>query len=116
MWLEEHGDYLYRYAMSRVHDQEVAQDLLQETLLAGLKGVESFAGRSAVRTWLVGILKHKVIDHIRREIRGRSLINVVENDPTSFFFNENGSWNESVHAWRENPEDLLKSEQFQQVL
>ncbi len=115
-WLKEHGDYLYRYAMSRLHNEELAQDMLQETLLAGWKGYAKFAGQSSIRTWLVGILKHKIIDYIRREIRTRNLKNAVESDPTSAFFNANGSWSEAPNAWKENPEDLCKNEQFHKTL
>ncbi len=115
-WLNKHGDYLYRYAMSRLHNEELAQDMLQETLLAGWKGYSKFAGQSSIRTWLVGILKHKIIDHIRREIRGRNLTESVESDPTSTYFNANGSWNESPAAWKDNPEDLCSSDEFHQAL
>jgi len=116
VWLNEHGDYLYRYAMSRLHNEELASDLLQETLLAGWKGFARFAGQSSIRTWLTGILKHKIIDHIRHEIRERKLAEAVENDPTSVYFNENGSWSEAPKAWKENPEELCSSEQFHAVL
>ncbi len=115
-WLKEHGDYLYRYAMSRLHNEELAQDMLQETLLAGWKGYDRFAGQSSIRTWLVGILKHKIIDYIRREIRGRNLTEAVESDPTSAYFNASGGWNESPEAWKDNPEDLFKNEQFHNIL
>ncbi len=115
-WLNAHGDYLYRYAMSRMHDSEIAQDLIQETLLAAWRGYDNFAGQSTIRTWLVGILKHKIIDHIRKEIRGRDLNDVAGSDPTSAYFNQDGSWSESPHAWRDNPEALLNNEQFQQTL
>ena len=115
-WLSEHGDYLYRFAMSRLHNEEIAADMLQETLLAGWKGFASFSGQSSIRTWLTGILKHKIIDHIRREIRGRSLNDRIENDPTSAYFNANGSWNEAPNAWKDNPEDLYSSEQFKTTL
>jgi len=116
IWLNEHGDYLYRYAMSRLHNEELASDMLQETLLAGWKGYARFAGQSSIRTWLVGILKHKIIDHIRREIRDRKISEAVENDPTSIYFNDNGSWSEAPNAWKENPEALCESEQFQTIL
>jgi len=115
-WLSEHGDYLYRYAMSRLHDEELAADLLQETLLAAWKGRDSFSGDSSLRTWLTGILKHKIIDHIRREIRSRNLTEAVESDPTSSMFNADGSWAEAPRAWKENPEELAESEQFRKVL
>ena len=115
-WLTDHGDYLYRYAMSRLHDSELAADMLQETLLAAWKGHKSFSGDSSVRTWLVGILKHKIIDHIRKEIRERKLSEAVESDPTTAMFNVDGSWVDAPQAWKENPEDLAENEQFRKIL
>lgn len=115
-WLSDHGDYLYRYALSRLHDDEQAADMVQEALLAAWKGRENFAGSSTVRTWLVGILKHKIIDHIRKEIRGRKLTEAVESDPTSSMFNADGSWAEAPANWSDSPESLVKNDQFHQVL
>lgn len=115
-WITEHGDYLYRFAISRLHDEEVAADLLQETLLAAWKGRDSFAGNSSVRTWLAGILKHKIIDHVRKQIRDRNLTERAESDPTSRYFNNNGSWSEAPQAWNESPETLCRNEQFKSVL
>lgn len=116
LWLKDHGDYLYRYAMSKLHDEEVASDMVQEALLAAWKGWDNFAGNSSVKTWLVGILKHKIIDHIRKEIRTRKLTEAVESDPTSALFNANGSWVEAPASWSDSPESLVKSDQFNQVL
>ena len=69
VWVDAHGDYLYRYALMRVRDTAVAEDLVQETLLAALQSRHAYAGRSAERTWLTGILKHKLVDHFRRASR-----------------------------------------------
>jgi len=90
--------------------------MVQETLLAAWRGWEKFAGKSSVRTWLVGILKHKIIDHIRKEIRDRKLTEAVESDPTSSLFNADGSWVDAPTSWKENPEELCGSEQFQRIL
>src|ERR1017187_236090 len=68
-WVEEHGDYLFKYALMRLRDQAKAEDAVQETFLAALKGGKSFAGRSAEKSWLVGILKNKIYDHFRRASR-----------------------------------------------
>jgi RNA polymerase sigma-70 factor (ECF subfamily) len=65
-WFEEHGDYLYAFAYSRSNDPQAAEDLVQETLLAALKATHAFQGQSSERTWLVGILKHKLIDWLRK--------------------------------------------------
>lgn len=116
LWLKDHGDYLYRYAMSQLHHEELAADMVQETLLAAWKGWKNFAGNSSVKTWLVGILKHKIIDHIRKEVRGRKLVEAIESDPTSSMFNADGSWAEAPANWSGNPESLAKNAQFHQVL
>src|SRR5918994_3449140 len=68
-WLDDHGDYLFKYAVFRLRDDSAAEDAVQETFLAALKAYEKFEGRGSERTWLVGILKHKVVDHFRRAVR-----------------------------------------------
>lgn len=115
-WLEEHGDYLFRFSMSRLHNEELAADMVQETLLAAWKGREHFQGNSTVRTWLVGILKHKITDHIRHEIRNRNLADAVENDPTSAYFDASGHWQTAPAAWNEDPEKTYRNDQFRMVL
>ena len=71
-WVEEYGDYLFKFALVRLRDSAKAEDMVQETFLAALKGQQSFAGRSAEKSWLVGILKHKVLDHFRKTSREAS--------------------------------------------
>jgi RNA polymerase sigma-70 factor (ECF subfamily) len=65
-WVELHGDYLFRYAMMRLRDAAKAEDAVQDTFLAALKGGKNFAGRSAEKSWLVGILKNKICDYYRK--------------------------------------------------
>jgi RNA polymerase sigma-70 factor (ECF subfamily) len=72
-WLAVHGDYLFNLAVGQVRDPLVAEDLVQDTFLAALKARDRFAGRSSDRTWLVGILRHKIFDHLRRVCRERSV-------------------------------------------
>jgi len=116
LWLQEHGDYLFRYGLSRLHNEELASDMVQETLLAAWRGHERFKGDSSLRTWLVGIMKHKIIDHIRKEIRNRKINDRLENDPTSTLFSEDGSWQHSPAAWHDNPEDRCNDSQFRGIL
>jgi RNA polymerase sigma-70 factor (ECF subfamily) len=68
--LKDYRRYLHRYALQQVRDPELANDLVQDTFVAALEGGCRFEGRSAVRTWLVGILKHKIADSFR--YRGRA--------------------------------------------
>jgi len=66
LWVDRYADYLYNYALARVSDAELAKDLVQETFIAGLQSAPHFKGNAAERTWLVAILKRKVIDQYRR--------------------------------------------------
>ncbi len=82
-WVDEHADYLLRYAMTQVNDRHQALDFIQDTYVSALKGVDDFEGRSTPRTWLTSILKRKIIDHWRKR-------NVRKTDVASDFFHENG--------------------------
>lgn len=63
--LLEHGDALLRYALTRVADAATAEDLVQETLVTAVTKLSDFSGTSTMRTWLIGILRHKILDHFR---------------------------------------------------
>jgi RNA polymerase sigma-70 factor, ECF subfamily len=96
-WVEEHGDYLFKYAFSRVRDAARAEDLVQETFLAALKGGRNFAGKSAEKTWLIGIMKNKIADYFRKASRETSFtdLNFYENQENEQFVGEgfsSGSW------------------------
>ncbi|WP_350287282.1 sigma-70 family RNA polymerase sigma factor [uncultured Croceitalea sp.] len=65
-WVDQYADYLFNYAITRVSDTEIAKDLVQETFFAGLKSAKNYKGDAAERTWLIAILKRKVIDHYRK--------------------------------------------------
>src|SRR5210317_1941926 len=65
-WVRNYADYLFNYAITRVDGQEIAKDLVQETFLSGVKGKDNFRGQAAERTWLISILKRKIIDHYRK--------------------------------------------------
>ena len=72
-WVEAHGDYLFNFAIGQVRDANVAEDLVQDTFLAAFKARERFTGQSSERTWLVGILRHKICDHLRHTCRERAV-------------------------------------------
>src|SRR5439155_314666 len=71
-WVEAHGDYLFNFATGQLRDASVAEDLVQDTFLAAFKARDRFASQSSERTWLVGILRHKIYDHLRRACRERA--------------------------------------------
>ena len=66
-WVDSYGDYLFRYAMTRVANRETAEDIVQEALVAAVQSYGRFQGRSSVKTWLIAILKRKIVDHYRRK-------------------------------------------------
>lgn len=65
-WVDEHGNCLFRFAFMRLRDETLAEDMVQETLLSAIQSLKSYGGKSTERTWLIGILKHKIIDHYRK--------------------------------------------------
>jgi RNA polymerase sigma-70 factor (ECF subfamily) len=104
--------YLVRYASAELRNREAAEDAVQETLLAALAAEASFAGRSNLRTWLTGILKHKIVDAIRRSSRERSLAGddgEASGEEPDARFDASGHWREPPRAW---PEQALEDKQF----
>jgi RNA polymerase sigma-70 factor (ECF subfamily) len=92
-WVEQHGDYLYRFALSRLRDDKTAEEVLQETFVAALQSLDRFEGRSSERTWLAGILKHKILDHFRRSGRETGLADRDEPaDVHPEWFDQDGHW------------------------
>lgn len=114
-WLDEHGDALYRYACLRVRDTSVAEDLVQETLLAAFATPNRFAGRAAERTWLISILKNKITDHLRRVAREQPLDDeLAEDEAITELFQRNGHWQTPPSKWGE-PHAALEQKQFWRV-
>ncbi len=89
-WIDLHSDYMFNYTISRVSNQDVAKDLVQETFLASLKAMGNFKGQASERTWLISILKRKIVDHYRKSnsIKGKSEVRM------SFYEDgeNNGKW------------------------
>ncbi|MFM9914067.1 MAG: sigma-70 family RNA polymerase sigma factor [Methylophilaceae bacterium] len=119
-WLNEHGDYLFRFALVRLRDEHLAEDAVQETLLAAIKNSAGFTGKSSARTWLTGILKHKIIDLMRRAQREQPLYDedVAEemSEPgMDEFFDDKGHWSEKPCSLGD-PAKLMENQQFWQIL
>jgi len=116
--IEAQRSYLLRIARLQLRNESVAEDVVQDTLIAALEGADRFAGNSAVRTWLVGILKHKIIDQIRRGSREVALVVDVADGADDDFdsvFDASGHFVESPREWG-NPERTLEEKRFYQVL
>ena len=114
-WLNDYGDLLYRYALARVRSETVAEDLLQETLLAAFQGLEKFNHKSSVSSWLVGILKHKIMDYYRKSKRESPLSDSdLGADLIHHQFDEHGHWKVELTDWK-TPEMTLDSAEFWQM-
>ncbi len=111
--LEGQRDYLLRYATLQLRDADRAEDCVQEALLAALAGKQGYDGRSSLRTWLTGILKHKIVDAIRRSSREPAMAIGPEDDVSEFdaLFDPRGHWSEAPSAW-ERPDSALERSQF----
>lgn len=111
--LDQHWGALCRYARSRLRDQAAVEDVVQETLLAALRDQSRFRDDSAVRTWLIGILRHKIADHWRQCHRRES----NETDQTvESLFDESGSWQRLPGTWMPDPSQLSEDEDFWVVM
>lgn len=111
---------LLRFALLQLRDETAAEDAVQETLLAAINAGKGFEGRAALRTWLIGILKNKIVDHIRRQAREPNLGELPEpeqGDEGDFdsLFQEDGHWAEAPASWGD-PQRSLVNRRFQDVL
>jgi RNA polymerase sigma-70 factor (ECF subfamily) len=113
LWVDHHGDYLFRYALLRLGDRTMAEDLVQETLLAALRSGRRFAGRSAERTWFVGILKHKIVDQVRKKAREMpaSAADSAGGDIEQLF-DQRGRWRVKLPKWGRRVDESLETREF----
>jgi RNA polymerase sigma-70 factor (ECF subfamily) len=118
--IEQHRAYLLRYATLQLRDAAAAEDAVQETLIAALESWERFSGNSSVKTWLTGILKHKIVDHLRRQSREQPLVNGddderSESDAVDALFQRDGHWQTRPRHWGD-PDQSLENKKFLEAL
>jgi len=89
-WIDLYSDYLFNYTITRVRDRDTAQDLVQDTFFAGLKSMKNFKGEASERTWLISILKRKIIDHYRKinSNKGKAEVRINYNNASE----DEGDW------------------------
>ncbi|MDP3333767.1 MAG: sigma-70 family RNA polymerase sigma factor [Methylococcaceae bacterium] len=115
--LAEHRPVLFRYALLQLKNTELADDAVQETLLAAWQASANYEGKASLRTWLIGILKHKISDHWRRSNREVVTFDFdeINNDDSDAaeddYFMSNGHWNGGPSTWND-PEAALKQQEF----
>ncbi len=123
VWVDQYGDCLFRFAFMRLRDETLAEDLVQETLLAAIQSLDKFGGGASERTWLTSILKHKIIDYFRKNSKQIQLTD-EDTDLSDFdhFFKRDDEWD---GHWRinlrpveisETPESILERAEFREVL
>ncbi len=119
-WVVLHADYLYNYAYTRINNEEQARDLVQDTFLAALEKVALFNGDSSERTWLVAILKNKVVDVYRKKASGLTFNadpETAELEQQHFFEAATGHWHRA-HQPQPLPmeEDSYALQEFKSIL
>jgi RNA polymerase sigma-70 factor (ECF subfamily) len=117
--LDTHRRYLLRVAQLQLRDSDLAEDVVQETLLAALRAQAGFTGKSSVKTWLTGILKHKIVDAIRQKQRqpiiAASFDEETDLDEFDPLFKDNGAWDAPPADWGD-PENALSRSQFFDIM
>ena len=123
VWVDDHGDHLFRYAIVRLRDEARAEDVVQETLLAALQHLDTYSGRSTERTWLIGILKHKIVDQIRKSCKEVPFeppdTDLSEFDPLferPDEFKDHWSDTLSPRIWQRSPEEAVQQSEFFGIL
>ena len=116
VWVDEFGDALFRFAVARIKDPSLAEELVQETFLAALRARKNFKGRSSPKTWLTAILKHKIIDYFRKKKPEESREDMerfsVSDDQA---FNQKGAWHTRPAQWGTNPGKIFEQKEFLDV-
>ncbi|WP_066221258.1 sigma-70 family RNA polymerase sigma factor [Formosa haliotis] len=115
-WVDSYSDYLYNYTISRVSDTEIAKDLVQDTFFAGLKSMKNFKGEASERTWLISILKRKIIDYYRKinSKKGKAEVRMSYNTDGE----DEGEWLEERvedKAYK-NAEDLIENTELSEAI
>ena len=112
-WIDNYSDYLFRFTIIRVNNHEVSKDLVQETFFSGLKSAKNFQGKATERTWLISILKRKIIDHYRKKNSKKGQAEVRMN-----FYNDGeneGDWIEErvPQSWDSEVEKKIENKELQ---
>lgn len=120
-WVELHANYLFRYALIRVRNATVAEDLVQETLLAALQAKDRYNGEFSERSWMTGILRHKVLDHFR-QLKREPTVSPADVIPPELEdrFDDLGVWKHDPalgpQDWGDDASEQLQRKEFMAVL
>ncbi|MFQ5483025.1 MAG: sigma-70 family RNA polymerase sigma factor [Nitrospinaceae bacterium] len=117
-WVDRYGDMLYRYTLVRVKDADAAEEIVQIALVAALQAQNSFQGRASEKSWLFGILKHKILDHFRQVKQRRNFEVLAEDDqdPYENAFDAAGHWVHPPRQWTLDPEKAAENNELTEAL
>jgi len=116
-WVDQHGDVMYRFALARVRDPALAEDLVQETFVSALRSQSSFEGRSNEQTWLISILRNKIIDYFRSSALSPQSAELESDDEIAGkFFDKSGHWRQRLSRWPSDGAGALEKREFWRVL
>jgi RNA polymerase sigma-70 factor (TIGR02943 family) len=121
-WVKSFGDYLFSYALLKIGDRDTASDLVQETFVSAIRGKDTFHGDSSEKTWLMAILKNKIIDHyLKKDVlkNASEYISETEADFSAHFFERaNGHWlsDAAPQFWAESADSAINKTEFESIL
>lgn len=115
-WVDEYGDLLFNFAYSRVNDRELAFDLVQDTFTAAFAGRSKFEKRAAESTWLISILKNKIIDHYRSKSAKKTTS--IDEDFGTDAFNDKEHWQQESlpQFWAKSLDETQENDEFNSIL
>lgn len=122
IWVDEHGNYLFAFAYSRVRNEAAAEDIVQETLLSAIKSFDNYQSKSSERSWLTGILKHKIIDYFRQTGKEKQITGEEADFSSYQYLFADKDWNDHwtpefiPGEWNVSPEKAVEQHEFCEVL
>jgi RNA polymerase sigma-70 factor (TIGR02943 family) len=115
-WVDAHADYLFNFAVGQVRSADTAEEIVQETFLAAVKGRDTFSGQSSERTWLIGILRHKIYDHLRKTCRERTFRADLSTTAEPEDWEDSVMWLHDVAAESQSPSRRIELGEFRENL
>lgn len=123
IWVDQFSEEFFRFTMYRVKNREVAEDLVQDTFLSGLKALDNFRKDCPEKSWLYNILRNKIIDHFRKKVNQeiKQSSSAVETDEDAFFhrfFKNDGHWQNETSPtnWDISADKIMEREEFMKFL
>lgn len=118
-WVELYADYLYRFAFVRIDDSSIAEEIVQETFIAALAAIKKspFRGKASEKTWMTGILKHKLLDYLRNKYRHNALsMDMIDENRLEESFDGRGNWRVKPGNWGKAPPDQYEQKELAKIL